>query len=218
MSKKPTYRKPYPPEFRREAVELYRRSGRSLEEIARGKLRKKLPALREALAGRFSGHHAFIASRMLGHSTTSSARSPPSPRRSKGRIAPFPRQVEQLETITGVGRLSAEAVLAELGPDTDRFPPDRHCRLGEDLPRHRGSAGKRRSGKTGKGKAWLRECLIECARAAARSREGYPKAQYLQLRRRRGEKKAVVAVAHSILVIAHHILKEGKPCQDLGGD
>ena len=100
-----------------------------------------------------------------------------------------------------------------------RFPSHRHCaRWARLSPGNDESAGKRRSGKTGRGNPWLREILIECARAAARSKDTYLKAQYLHLRRRRGDSKAIVAVAHSILVSAYHILNNGEPYHDLGFD
>jgi transposase len=99
------------------------------------------------------------------------------------------------------------------------FPSDRHCASWAKVcPGTEESAGTRRSGRTGKGNQWLRECLIECARAATLARDGYLKAQYLQLRRRRVDKKAIVAVAHSILVIAYHILSADRSYEDLGGD
>jgi transposase len=188
-----------------------------LAELAKGKLRRKLPALRQALLGRFSGHHALLASHMLSHLDDLDHSIDGLSEEIGERLGPFAPELELLETITGVGRRSAEVMLAELGVDMSRFPTDRHCASWVKVcPGTEESAGKRRSGKTGKGNPWLRSTLIECARAASRSRNGYLKAQYLRLRR--GDKKAIVAVAHSILVIAYHVLKEGRPYDDLGGD
>lgn len=191
----------------------------ALAELARGRLRAKLPALREALNGRFSGHHARLASHILDHldylERTIEALS--------GEIAelvgPFQRQLEHLQTITGVGRRAAECILAELGPDMSRFPSHRHAaRWARLCPGNNESGGKRRTAGTGAGNPWLREILIECARAASRSRDTYLKAQYLRLRRSRGDNKAVVAVAHSILVSAYHVLAHDEPYHDLGFD
>ena len=190
-----------------------------LAELAKGRLRRKLPALRQALAGRFTAHHALLASHILSHLDYLDETIAALTAEIEERLRPFASKLELLETITGVGRRSAQVILAELGPDMSVFPSDRHCASWAKVcPGTEESAGKRRSGKTGKGNQWLRECLIECARSATLARDGYLKAQYLQLRRRRGDKKAIVAVAHSILVIAYHVLKEDRPYHDLGSD
>ena len=182
-------------------------------------MRAKLPALRRALTGRFSAHHALLASQMLAHLDYLEEAIEQLSDEIGERIAPFASKRELLETIPGVGRRAAEPILAELGPDTSRFPSDRHCASWAKLcPGNEESAGKRKSGRTGKGNSWLREILIESARAATRTRDSYLKAQYLRLRRSRGDRKATVAVAHSILVIAYHILKHDRPYQELGGD
>jgi len=190
-----------------------------LAELARGRLRAKLPALQRALEGRFSAHHALLCSHILAHLDYLDEAVESLSEEIDSRTRPFARELEQLDTITGVGKRAAESILAELGPDMSRFPSHRHCaRWARLSPGNDESAGKRRSGKTGQGNPWLREILIECARAAARSKDTYLKAQYLHLRRRRGDSKAIVAVAHSILVSAYHILKNGEPYRDLGFD
>jgi transposase len=190
-----------------------------LAELAKGRLRRKLPALRQALLGRFTGHHALIASHILSHLDYLDETIEALTGAIEERLRPFARMVELLQTIPGVGPRASQVILAELGPDMAVFPSDRHCASWAKVcPGTDESAGKRRSGRTGKGNQWLRECLIECARSATLARDGYLKAQYLQLRRRRGDKKAIVAVAHSILVIAYHILKEERAYEDLGSD
>jgi transposase len=190
-----------------------------LAELARGRLRAKLPALRQALEGRFSVHHARLGAHILAHIDYLEETIEALSEEIGEQISPFAREIELLDTIPGVGPRAAEAILAELGPDMSRFPTHRHCaRWARLCPGNDESAGKRRSGRTGKGNPWLREILIECARAASRSRDTYLKAQYLRLRRRRGDSKAIVAVAHSILVSAYHILKEGEPYHELGFD
>lgn len=120
--------------------------------------------------------------------------------------------------MTGIETRTAEAVIAELGVDMTIFPSDRHCASWAGMcPGNNESAGKRKSGKTQKGSKWLRAALAEAAWATSRTRS-YLGAQYHRLARRRGKKKAIVAVAHSILVIAYHILKEGTTYRDLGHD
>jgi len=191
----------------------------ALADLARGKLRSKLPALREALEGRFSGHHALLCAHILSHLDYLEETVSALGGEIGQRLRPFEHQLELLCTIPGIARRSAEVILAELGADMNVFPSDRHAASWVSLcPGNRRSAGKSSSGSTRKGNPWLRETLVESARAASRTRDSYLKSQYLRLRRRRGDQKAIVAVAHSILVIAYHILKEGKPYQELGGD
>jgi transposase len=191
----------------------------ALAELARGRLRAKLPALREALNGRFRVHHQRLAAHILDHIDYLDQTIATISEEIGEQIAPFAQQVELLETITGVGRRAAECIVAELGADMSRFPTHRHCaRWARICPGNNESAGKRRTGSTGVGNPWLREILIECARAASRSRDTYLKAQYLRLRRSRGDNKATVAVAHSILVSAYYVLARNKPYADPGFD
>jgi transposase len=192
----------------------------ALAELAKGKLRAKLPALRLALEGRFSGHHALLVSHLLAHIDYLDETIASLSAEIEERLRPFERQLELLETIPGVGRLTAEVMLAEFGPDMSRFPSHRHAASWAAIcPGHDESAGKRRSGKTRNGNRWLRTALIEAANSAAgRTRGTYLNAQYLRLKSRRGHSKAIVAVAHSILVSAYHVLTEGRPYADLGSD
>jgi transposase len=193
---------------------------KALAELARGKLRKKLPALREALEGRFSSHHALLVSHLLAHIDYLDETIGSLSGEIEERLRPFEHELELLCTIPGVGRITAEVMLAELGPDMSRFPSDRHAASWAAIcPGHDESAGKRRSGKTRKGNRWLRTALIEAANSAAgRTRGTYLNAQYLRLKSRRGHAKAIVAVAHSILVSAYHVLERDQTYEELGGD
>jgi transposase len=134
-------------------------------------------------------------------------------------MAPFAEARDRLDTITGVGKRAAECIIAEIGVDMSVFPTAGHLASWAGLcPGNSVTGGKRGSGKTNKGNRWLGEVLNQCAWAAARSRNTYLSAQFWRLARRIGKKKAAVAVGHSILVIAWHLLPEGCDYEDLGGD
>lgn len=190
-----------------------------LANLARGALRKKLPALREALAGDFKAHHALIVSQIVAHIDYLDETIATMTQEVEQRLAPFAHKAELLTTIDGVAARSAQVILAELGPDMSRFPTDRHAASWTAIcPGNHESAGKRKSGRARNGNSHLRTALIESANAAIRTKDTYLRAQYEQVKRRRGHKRAIVAVAHSILIASYHILKDDVPYQDLGGD
>src|SRR5206468_5470140 len=185
-----------------------------------GKLSRKLPELRRALTGRFSAHHALLVSQLLSHIDYLDEAIDALSNEIEQRLRPFEHKLELLTTIPGVAERTAEVILAELGPDMQRFPDHRHAASWAALcPGNEESAGKRKTGKTRKGDRWLRTALIEAANSAAgRTKDTYLHSQYLRIKRRRGHKKAIVAVAHSILVAAYHMLKDRCSYDELGGD
>jgi transposase len=190
-----------------------------LAELARGKLRSKLPALRDALEGSFSSHHALVVGNILAHIDYLDESIGELSVEIERVIAPYSDKVELLDTIPGVNRKLAETIIAEIGADMGQFPTHRHLASWAGMcPGNEESAGKRRSGKTRKGSKWLRSALTEAARAAARSKGTYLAAHYARLKGRRGPKKAAVAVGHSILVICYHILEREVPYEELGED
>jgi transposase len=190
-----------------------------LAELARGQLRKKLPALREALEGRFDSEHALIVSQILAHLDFLDEAIDRLSAEIEERIAPFARQRDLLMTIPGVKQRAAEVLIAEIGVDMTAFPTPKHlASWGGLCPGNDQSAGKRRSGKTRKGSKWLRATLTESANAAARTKNTYLSAQYQRLRGRRGHSKAITAVGHSILTAAWHMLQTGELYRELGGD
>ncbi len=190
-----------------------------LAELARGRLRTKLPQLRQALRGRFSDHHALLMGLSLAHLEHLEGAIAALDTEVDQVISPFARARDQLDTITGVGKRAAETIIAEIGVDMAVFPTAGHlASWAGRCPGNNVTGGKRRSGRPTKGNRWLGEVLIECAWAAARSRDTYLAAQYWRLARRIGKKKAAMAVGHSILVIAWHLLANDCDYQDLGGD
>ena len=190
-----------------------------LAELAKGKLRAKIPALKEALVGYFDRQHALIVSAMLAHLDFLDEQIQLLSDEIEEQLAPFAKAVELLCTIPGVQRRTAESVLAEIGTDMSRFPSDRHlASWAGQCPGNDRSAGKRRSGKTRHGSKWLDTALTEAAMAATRTNDVYLAAQYQRLRPRRGHGRALGAVKHSILCACWHMLTTGEFYRDLGGD
>jgi transposase len=190
-----------------------------LAELAKGRLRAKLPQLRQALRGRFGEHHGLLVGLALGHLEHLEAAIATLDGRIDEVIAPFARARDRLDTITGVGKRAAETIIAEIGTDMSVFPTAGHlASWAGRCPGNNLTGGKRRSGKPTKGNRWLGEVLTECAWAAARSRDTYLAAQFWRLARRIGKKKAAMAVGHSILVVAWHLLAYDCDYRDLGGD
>jgi transposase len=190
-----------------------------LAELAKGKLRKKLPALREALEGRFDAEHGIVVSAILAHIDFLDEQIDLLSDAIEEQIRPFAAAVELLCTIPGVQQRTAEVVIAEIGADMSVFPSAGHLASWAGLcPGNDESAGKRRSGRTRKGSRWLSIALTEAAQANTRSRDSYLSAQYRRLRARRGHKRAIGALKHSIIAACWHMLTTGEIYHDLGGD
>jgi transposase len=190
-----------------------------LADLARGALRKKLPALRQALAGHFRVHHAFLVSQVLAHLDYLEEAIDAVSGHIEGLIAPLADAVERLSTIPGVKRRTAEVIVAEIGVDMTRFPSAAHLASWAGLcPGNNESGGKSRPGKIRKGDPWLRTALTEGALGAISHGRGALAARYRRIMRHRGHKKAVIAVAHAILVVAYHLLTRHTTYLDLGDD
>jgi transposase len=187
--------------------------------LAQGKLRSKQSALAAALCGQIGAHQRFLLAQQLAHIEQLEATIAAVCAEIEARLVPFADELDQLQTIPGVGRRTAELLVAEIGADMRRFPSAGHLASWAGMcPGNDESAGKRRSGRTRKGNRWLRAALIEAAHAAARSKGTYLAAQYRRLAARRGGKRAAVAVGHSILVSVYHLLRDGESYHDLGGN
>jgi transposase len=190
-----------------------------LAELARGKLRKKIPALRKALAGWFSPTHRLLVGEVLAHLEYIDESIERLSNDVATMIAPFAAAIDLLDTIPGVNLRSAEVIISEIGVDMSRFgSAGRLASWAGMCPGNNESAGKHFSGKARKGSKWLRIALIESAKAASRTKDSYFAAQYARIKGRRGHQKATVAVAHSILVVVYYLLERGEPYNELGGD
>jgi transposase len=190
-----------------------------LADLARGQLRKKIPALQAALVGRFEDEHTLVVGQILAHIDFLDEAIDRLSAEIEERIRPFAAQRDLLMTIPGVKQRAAEVLISEIGVDMSAFPTPKHLASWAKMcPGNDQSAGKRRSGKTGKGNKWLRATLTEATLAATRTKNSYLAAQYQRLRGRRGHSKAVTAVGHSILTAAWHMLQTGELYRDLGGD
>jgi transposase len=198
-----------------------------LAELAKAKLRNKIPELRQALRGRFREHHAVLIKMSMDHLEHLEATIAELDRHIDALFetntsdddVPFCRARDHLATITGVGKRAAESIIAEIGVDMTRFPTAHHLASWAGMaPGNNITGGKRGSGKTTHGNVWLADILTQCAWAAARTRDNYLSAQFWRLARRIGKKKAAVAVGHSILVICWHLLANNCDYNELGGD
>lgn len=191
-----------------------------LAELAKGRLRRKIPELVEALTGQVRTHHRFLLQELLEHLDGLNQRLAQLNERIQQQTAAQADLIERLDAIPGVGQQTAEVLLAEIGHTIEQFPSPKHLASWACLcPGNNISANKRRSGKTRKGQKWLRTALTEAAWAASRTKDTYLGAQFHRLRLRRGAKRAAIAVAHSILTIVYHLIQDPNATfQELGGD
>lgn len=190
-----------------------------LANLARRKLRSKIPELTQALEGQVTEHHRFLLHELLDQWRYYGAVIERVSRRIAEKMLPFQQTAQLLETIPGVSRQTSESLIAEMGADMTQFPTHRHLASWAGMcPGQDESAGKVRSGKTRKGSHWLRSSLCEAAWAASRTKKTYLRAQYQRLASRRGKKRAVVAVGHTILVIAYYLIQRQIPYQEVGED
>ena len=196
------------------------RSPKALAQLARTRLRAKIAVLEEAFTGHFTDHHAFLLTKMLARVDAIDADIAGLDERIEQMIAPFAAAVARLDEIPGVGRITAAVIIAEIGTDMSRFPTAGHLvSWAKCAPGVKESAGKKKGkGSTGHGNRYLARALGEAAIAASRT-DTFPGERYRRIARRRGTRKAIVAVGRSILVIAWHLLSDpGSGYADLGSD
>jgi transposase len=190
-----------------------------LAQLARGRLREKHEQLVRALAGRVRAHHRFLIAEHLSHIDYLDEAIERVSAQIEEQLRPFEEELARLDTIPGISRRAAEVLLAEIGADMSRFASAGHLASWAGMcPGNNESAGKRISGRTRKGSPWLRQVLVEAAHGASHTKNSYLSAQYRRLAARRGRKKALIAVGHSILVMAYYVLTRKETYQDLGGN
>jgi len=185
-----------------------------LARLADHRVKASQETLREALRGRVTRQHCFLLRLHLDQIDALDAAIAKIDREVEASLAPFRTAVEQVSSVPGVKDLSAQIIVSEIGIDMSRFPSSGHLISWACIcPRNDESAGKRRSTRIRKGSPWLKTTLVQCAWAAARTKDSYFNAQFHRIRARRGPKKAIVA---SILTAIYHMLKDGTMYQDLG--
>ncbi len=200
-----------------EAILAGQRDVEVLADLARGRLRAKRDQLKVALEGRVTAHHSFV---MTEHLSTLEYLDEAIERVSgeiDQRLTADQEAIALLDTIPGVGQRAAEILIAEIGTDMSRFPSAKHLASWAGMcPGNHDSGGKRLSGKTRKGNRWLRQVLVEIAHVASKTKYTYLAAQYKRIAARRGKKRALIAVGHTILTIVYMMLTRKQPYQDLG--
>jgi transposase len=194
-------------------------SPEQMAEMAKGRLRSKLSELERALEGRVKAHHRFILTELLGQIDSLEESIARFDAEIEAMCVPFEKAVTHLDTIPGVGKAAAQQIVSEIGTELDHFPTSGHlCAWAGVAPGNHQSGGKTLSSRTRQGNRNLKKVLIEAAQAAVHVKDCYLSAQYHRLVGRRGKKRAIVAVAHSILTIAYHLISRDEDYQDLGGN
>lgn len=190
-----------------------------MAELAKGQLRKKRDQLTKALEGRVQPHHRFLLTELLCQIDGLDDTIAHFDQEIETCCAPYQDYVALLDTIPGVARQTAEVIVSEIGIDMSRFPSANHLAAWAGVaPGNNESAGKRHSGRTRKGDLALTTALVRAAHGAAHTRDTYLSAQYHRLAPRRGQKRAIMAVAHSILVIAYYLILRKEPNREMGAD
>ncbi len=190
-----------------------------LAELSKGLLRNKIPELKLALEGRMTEHHRFLLRQLFDHLRFTESKLSQIEQEIDRRMRPFQDEVIRLCTIPGVDQVTAWGILSEIGLDMNQFPSAEHLSSWASLcPGNFESAGKRLSGKMRKGNVSLRRCLSQAAWAISLTKNNYRSALYRRIAARRGAKRAIMAVAHALLVIVYHMLKRKEDYRELGAD
>ena len=187
--------------------------------LAKGRLQSKRVELKQALRGLTGPHQRLLIQSLLRQLDFLANEVTSLDREIADRMVSCEEAINRIDTIPGVGRRTAEELLAEIGPDMSRFPSAAHLASWARIcPGNNESAGKRKSSHIGQGNRWLRSALVEAARATAHTKNNYLSVQYHRLAARRGSNRATIALAHTILVIIYYMLVRGTSYHELGGN
>ncbi len=191
----------------------------TLAELAKGRLREKRALLEKALTGMFKSHHRFMLIQHLSPIDFLDEQIAKLDAELEEQLRPFQATLERWDQIPGINRRLAEVLMAELGVDLKQFKDAAHLASWAGMcPGNNESGGKRKSGRTRKGSKWLRRALGEAAHGAARTKDKYFKTLYHRLAGRRGKKRAIVAVGHTLLVTGYYVITRGRHYEDLGAN
>jgi len=194
-------------------------SAKEISKLAKGKLKKKVNQLVKALEGNVTDHHRFLLKQHLAHIDFLVKQIETFDDAIRKKLSPYETQFNDIQSVTGVKDISAASVIAEIGVNMSKFPDEAHLSSWAAIcPGNNESAGKKKSGKTRRGNNYLKATLTESAWAASRTKGAALNAVYHIIARRRGKKRALVAVGHRILIEIYRVLKTGKPYQDVGED
>lgn len=190
-----------------------------MADMARGRMRDKIPELQQALVGKVTEHHRWLLQALMDQLVYLETQIERYEKRIDEAARPFEKAITALIPIPGYERVSAQSVIAEIGPDMKPFPSQGDlCSWAKICPGNNESAGKRRSSKTGHGNRWLKTILVQVAWAASHKKGSYFQSLFRRLAGKRRKKPAIVAVAHSMLTTTYHILKHNRTYKDLGAD
>jgi transposase len=203
----------------RSLLEKDRLSKEEISQLAKGSLKKKVALLEKALNGKVTDHHRFLLKMHLENLDHLARQIEKIDEEIERKMIPFQKEAKLIQTIPGISKVSASAILAEIGTDMSQFPDEAHLSSWAGVcPGNNESAGKKKSGKTQKGNSFLKGTLAEAAWAASKTKRTSYSAFYHNIVRRRGKKRALVALAHRMLADIYHVLKTGEPYQDTGAE
>jgi transposase len=201
----------------RSLLEKDKLSREEIANLAKGSLKRKVDLLEKALNGKLTDHHRFLLKMHLENIDYLAGQIEKIDTEIERNMVPFQKESKLIQTIPGINELSASAILAEIGTDMSQFPDEAHLSSWAGVcPGNNESAGKKKSGKTQKGNTFLKAALTEAAWAASKTKNSSYSAFYHNIVRRRGKKRALVALAHRMLIDIYYVLKTEEPYQDIG--